>query len=170
MTIDQQTGLYGSYDFMYTPLWQKPQVFIPVFFVLLVCCIIVGYLCYRIIKKMVDYYTPHVTKAKKALQKLETIKNHDMVQVARSIQAILKEYSTKTYAIHIDHFTGQECSLLLQSKIQNQSEKQLIQNFFIIMESILFIKKNHHREKKELIAMAFSVIEILEKRNQETKK
>jgi len=143
MTINQETGLYGAYDFVYEPFFTKPWFIITLILAGIVIFVFVGYFAYRVIKTFQERNITPLMRAEKKLIliKKKSLKENDATKMASFLQEIVlifKQYWQQNTQQEIMQYTPHEFSFILRHYCSSQKTKNEIQGFFDQVEQYLF--------------------------------
>ena len=145
MTLDQQTGLYGAYDFIYEPFFTKPWFIVFVALIGVISITLLGFFIYRIIKHSKKRHETPFVQAQRKLQELsKSFANNDNSVSSTSFEEIifiLKQYWQQKTKQEIMQYTPQEFSFIMRHYCQNQAVKSSINDFFSSIELFLFAKQ-----------------------------
>lgn len=165
MTLDQKTGLYGAYDFIYDPFFTKPWFIALSTFIGIVIITSFGYFIYSIIKKSRKNLETPLMLAQKKLKELSTtsFNEADLVSSAafEEIIFIMKQYWQQKTKQEIMQYTPQEFSFIIRHYCQNAATKNEIDDFFSLMEHFLFAQ--HESTLHELTQCSERAATLLKK-------
>jgi|GEM_PF-4776429 len=145
MTLNQETGLYGPYDFMYEPFFTKPWFIALLISLVILLVVLIGYIVYRIIRSYQEGRVTPLMRAEKALSVLATkcadIKDTPVSMPLEQVVIIFKRYWQEAMGQEVVQCTPKEFSFLLRHYCSHADVKNKIDEFFDSLEYFLFA---HH--------------------------
>lgn len=159
MKLDQETGLYGPYDFMYEPFFKKTWFIVALSIFGLFLISLLSYGVYKIIKLYRDSLVTPFMRAEKAL--LLLLKKGTDAQnshLFEEIVVILKKYWFETTNQDVMQCTPKEFAFLLKHYCLRSEQKTMIIEFFDALEYLLFAQQESAKNDFEQIVQQAIVL------------